>query len=719
MRALAAVAIVCALAAPARAQEELGVSARVEDRSGGRAEDTVSREQLETQLPRSAPDALRDVPGVSVQQTAHGQASPYVRGLTGQQVVHLFDGVRLNNGIYRQGPNQYFFTVDSLTLDRLEVVRGSAGTRWGSDALGGAILAVPRERAPDASLSGVRILPRLMSRFRSADLEIGGRAELEMDLGDRVALLGGVGFRLVDLLQSGGVVGSPVDGARARVPRFTEELEGRPVDEWRTQAGTGFDEIAFDARLLLRVAPRLRLVAALYGYRQLDAPRTDRCPAPEAPTDECLRIDEQFRTLAYVALRGDAGENMRDVDLTLSYQRHHELRSQDRPRSFARNDWRDDVDTYGAAFSAATDRLALDRQATVRVRYGADAYVDRLRSSAFHSLTDLGLTMQLTRGQYLDHSTFATGGAFAWLELDAAPWLTVESGGRAAFAGARAPGDPESGTRSVASDFGALVGRASVRVRPIPELAITANVDQGFRAPNLDDLTSRQQTGPGFQFENPDLRAERSTSVELGARVRLPFLSLDAWVFATLLEDAITRVPRESRACPPLTLQCEASRTRFSLENAAGLGTIFGAEASATAFLPEGVTVRASVTYAWGEGPSAIDDTRVPFSRIPPLHGSLEGRWRHAESGAYAGAILRWAATQDRLAPSDTADARIPAGGTPGWATMDLMAGWRLEDRVLLALVVENLFDVAYRVHGSSINAPGIGVMTSASFRLW
>ena len=79
-------------------------------------------------LPRSAPDALRGVPGVSVQQTSHGQASPYVRGLTGQRVVHLFDGIRLNTGIYRQGPNQYFFTVVSATLERLEVVRGSAST---------------------------------------------------------------------------------------------------------------------------------------------------------------------------------------------------------------------------------------------------------------------------------------------------------------------------------------------------------------------------------------------------------------------------------------------------------------------------------------------------------------------------------------------------------------------------------------------------------------
>ena len=89
------------------------------------ADSRVTRPEMDERIPRSTPDALRYEPGVSVQQTAHAQASPYVRGLTGQQVVHVFDGVRLNNGIYRQGPNQYFFTIDSRTVQELRVIRGS------------------------------------------------------------------------------------------------------------------------------------------------------------------------------------------------------------------------------------------------------------------------------------------------------------------------------------------------------------------------------------------------------------------------------------------------------------------------------------------------------------------------------------------------------------------------------------------------------------------
>lgn len=721
-------ALVWALPASGHAQDAdpedeptLGVAVEVErapEEHADRARSIVDRRELEERLPRSAPDALRSVPGVSVQQTAHGQASPYVRGLTGQRVIHLFDGIRLNTGIYRQGPNQYFFTVDSLSLERLEVIRGSASTRWGPDALGGAILAVPRTRLPDSSQTGVHFEPRLMGRFRSADLEGGGRAEVGADLGDRTSFLGGVGYRGVGLLRSGGVVGSPIDGTRAEVPRFTEEIEGRPEDEWRTQLGTGFTELTFDGRLVHRLTADLRVVGAVYGYRQGDAPRTDRCPAPEAPSDECLRILEQFRTLGYVSLRGDAGP-LRDLQLTLSYQRHHERRENLRPRSNVRFDGTDDVDTFGFVFGAATPRIPLGDGVTLSFRYGADAYLDRVGSRASQTLTDLDLTVGFSRGQYLEGSRFGTLGTYLTAALVPASWLTLRAGGRVGLVSARAPSDRASGTQGVRQDFGIAVGRVGAEVRATEEVTIVASVDQGIRPPNLDDLTSRQQTGPGFQFENPDLGAERSTSLDLGVRLRLGMLRFDVWGYALLIDDGIERALRGAADCPPDTPQCQASRVHLQLRNADGLSTIFGVEGGATLLLPENVTLRSTAAFAWGEGPDANSDARVPLSRVPPLNGTVEGRWRHAETGIYVGAAFRWALTQDRLAPSDQADARIPSGGTPGWGTVDLRAGWRWQDQVLLAVSVENLLDLAYRQHGSSINAPGIGVMTSLRVRLW
>src|SRR2546423_1101009 len=87
---------------PARGQEEryqarVTAYAAPEGPPAERATSTVDRADMEWRLPRSAPDALRFEAGVFVQQTAHGQASAFIRGLTGQQTVMLFDGIRLNN----------------------------------------------------------------------------------------------------------------------------------------------------------------------------------------------------------------------------------------------------------------------------------------------------------------------------------------------------------------------------------------------------------------------------------------------------------------------------------------------------------------------------------------------------------------------------------------------------------------------------------------------
>ncbi|MBN1558201.1 MAG: Plug domain-containing protein, partial [Lentisphaerae bacterium] len=95
---------------------------------------------------RTVPEALAYEPGIMVQKTAHGQGSPYIRGFTSQRTLFLVDGVRLNNAVFREGPNPYWNTVDPLSLHAVEIVRGPASVLYGSDAVGGTVRAVTRGR---------------------------------------------------------------------------------------------------------------------------------------------------------------------------------------------------------------------------------------------------------------------------------------------------------------------------------------------------------------------------------------------------------------------------------------------------------------------------------------------------------------------------------------------------------------------------------------------
>ena len=105
----------------------------------------INRKQVYQQGSRSVPEMLMNIAGVWMQKTGHAGGSPFIRGLTGNQVLLMTDGIRLNNATYRYGPNQYLSSIDPFTVQRAEVVRGVAGTLYGSDAIGGVVNVITRE----------------------------------------------------------------------------------------------------------------------------------------------------------------------------------------------------------------------------------------------------------------------------------------------------------------------------------------------------------------------------------------------------------------------------------------------------------------------------------------------------------------------------------------------------------------------------------------------
>src|SRR6185503_9675715 len=130
----------------------------------------VTADEIARRYANILPQALRDVPGVHIQQTTSGQGSPFVRGLTGQQVLHLINGVRFNNATFRPGANQYTALIDHDFADRIEVVRGPGSTQYGSDSLGGTINVLTR--SPKASDS-FGLHGNFNTYFASADLSAG------------------------------------------------------------------------------------------------------------------------------------------------------------------------------------------------------------------------------------------------------------------------------------------------------------------------------------------------------------------------------------------------------------------------------------------------------------------------------------------------------------------------------------------------------------------
>src|SRR5215510_2370722 len=130
----------------------------------------VTQEEMARHYANILPQALRDTPGVHIQQTTSGQGSPFVRGLTGQQVLHLINGVHFNNATFRPGANQYTALIDHDFADRIEVVRGPGSTQYGSDSLGGTINVLTR---PPKGSDSFGFHGNVNTYFASADLSVG------------------------------------------------------------------------------------------------------------------------------------------------------------------------------------------------------------------------------------------------------------------------------------------------------------------------------------------------------------------------------------------------------------------------------------------------------------------------------------------------------------------------------------------------------------------
>jgi iron complex outermembrane receptor protein/hemoglobin/transferrin/lactoferrin receptor protein len=248
---------------------------------------------------------------------------------------------------------------------------------------------------------------------------------------------------------------------------------------------------------------------------------------------------------------------------------------------------------------------------------------------------------------------------------------------------------------------------------------LLANVEEGFAAPNLDDLTARQLTGQGYQIENPELDSERSLTYEIGLRQERDWswsqdqrgsVSWELWGFMMRLDQGIER---RDATCPMSERSCVAARvaTPFTLINLDSPAWVRGVEQQLTLKLPASLTLQEHVAYARGEGPSPLSrevGQSRPLSRIPPLNGGVSLRWDSPERVFYLQLGARWAQAQDRLSFGDEIDHRVPYGGTPGYQVYHARLGARA-DQWELNLSLENLSDAVYRVHGSSVNGAARG----------
>jgi outer membrane receptor protein involved in Fe transport len=236
------------------------------------------------------------------------------------------------------------------------------------------------------------------------------------------------------------------------------------------------------------------------------------------------------------------------------------------------------------------------------------------------------------------------------------------------------------------------VGQVGLVYELNPCWHLVGTISEGFRAPNLDELMANNPNvlQAGTDLPSLDLIPERSISYEVGVKTDLDRFRAQTFVYWMDLQTNIVPI--------------SAGANQFRRDNQDSF--IQGVEFDGEWLLRDGWAVYGNFWYTFGKN----EITQSPLSRIPPAQGILGLRYREPQLRSYFDVYTWMSRPQDRLDPvRDVSDERIPLGGTPGFATLNLRCGRTFGccQQHRLSLSLENLTDQPYLVHGSGVYGTG------------
>ncbi|WP_324262036.1 TonB-dependent receptor [Altererythrobacter sp. H2] len=164
-------------------------------------------------------DMLVKLPGVSATSFSPGASRPVLRGFQGERVRVLVDGIGTTD--VSNTSVDHATTIDPLTAERIEVLRGPAVLLFGSQAIGGAVNVIDK-RIPLRRMTEPFHLDTAGAIDTAFDLREAG-ASLDVPLGQNFVFHASGGWRETDDMRVPGFV--VADGLRAELLAEADEEE--------------------------------------------------------------------------------------------------------------------------------------------------------------------------------------------------------------------------------------------------------------------------------------------------------------------------------------------------------------------------------------------------------------------------------------------------------------------------------------------------------------
>ena len=535
-------------------------------------------------LPNGVADLFRDYGGLDASGVGPNQRRPEIRGLRGQRILLLQDGLRLNNSRRQQDFGE-IPAVAGTAMDRVEVVRGPSSVLYGSDAIGGVVNII----SPDALAQKPGVSGDITYRYGSYGLN---------------APSGRIAARAGRLAVTAGATVREAKSYRAPAGTFGEIT----LNDRELVHDSGINDESYDLSSSFDLGRTSQIFARAGWYKASDAGFGFIDPAVFGPGQTRVQIlyPDQSYARQSLGFKSSALNSVfaNRIEVT-GYTQQNERTLENYILVRAGPTATIDIATFNFSDLATVGtRVELAKalgQSTI-FTYGVDAFRDRSENTDSSRTITTGFGPPSTRRSnvpQIPNATFSSAGVFAQLEAQPVERFSTVFGARYQAVAAKTRVTEGIDRDLIEGDDQTIVWSANGLYRATRNLNVVASVGRGFRAANLVErfFEGIAPEGNGYQRSNPSLDAESSINTDLGLRFRAGPFHAEAFAFRNDISNAIrTRSTGDSVSGRPAVRNENIDRLRMK-----------GIELSGGAAIARGLDLSLSFTRLDGTNVSDPD----------------------------------------------------------------------------------------------------------------
>lgn len=671
----------------------------------------IRAKELEFISQQTTADVLQQTGEVVVQKSQAGGGSPILRGFEANKVLLVVDGVRMNNAIYRGGHLQNIITMDQSVMNSVEVVFGPGSVMYGSDALGG-VMHLQTKTPPLTDSAGMAVTSNAHMRYGTAASEFTGHLNFTlagMKIGSLTAL---TTSDFGDLRM--GKERDPFYGDWGKRPWYVEQVNG--IDSVVTnkkphiQKPSGYKQHDFLQKIIFKSDKYITHILNLQYSTSSNIPRYDRLTLflSGEPRFAEWYYGPQQRIFGSYSLTSNKPTSCSDrARIIVAYQNIEESRHDRRYRNEFRNHRMENLDIVTLNVDLSKKRRKNE------YHYGADAWYNRVNSSAYAEDIRTGEHTPLDTRYPDGGSEMKSAAAYLTHSHQFRERLLLNEGIRVNYVQLNARFNdtvffpfPIS---EVVQKHSALTGSLGFVYGTKNDFLTRINLNSGFRAPNVDDLSKVFESVPGRVIvPNPSLKPEYTWNADLGLSKNIRnVVTISGTVWYTLYHDAITVMPGTFNGKDSIEYSGVMSRVTMPVN--ATDAYLYGYHADLTIKASENFSIFSTLSYTRGR--IITDTTDYPLDHIPPLFGKSSfnlklSRFRGEFYLMYHGP--KKSSDYNLLGEDNYTYSADPVNGyMPSWLTLNLRGQYSIGKFVTLHAAIENLLNRHYRVFASNISAPG------------